>query len=1079
MPNPTPSLSGFNGLVDGEEVAVVFESNHTSQHLSIRDTLSLSLISGSLGISPCRDKVNLSFLHAHAYFNYSETTYNSFIQYAAILGNDPVESTIDAVSYNHTRLGQYLPSLPFNLHHLPAIPNDNSPVIPIYAASKKCYKPVNRRTYPVPATLPEKFRIIRHFPLDPLERMPMLNPNPPPFTPTGRYTQEQKEYINSVHDHEFLWPDEMVAVHHLMMLHERAFAWTEQEKGQLKQEYFPPVEMPVIEDVPWRVPALPIPPGLMDQVVEIVREKIRMGIYEPSSSSYRTRWFAVVKKDGKSLQLVHDLQPLNAVTICDSVIPPILEHLAESYTCRAVLATLDMYIGYDECLLAITSRDYTTFQTPLGALRLTSIPMGWTNSLQVFHGDITYIFQPEIPEYTIPYVDDVNVKGPPTQYELPDGGYKMIAENNGIRHFIWEHLQTLNCILTCMTYAGGTFLGKKMLIAVAEAVITGHLCTYEGQLPDRSRVEKIINWGPLLRLTDVRAFLGTVGLCRMFIENFSGIAKPLVHLARKDIPFQFGSEEAHAQQVLKNAVATSSAIQPLNYGNGAVIILAVDTCNICIGFVLMQLDERNPVIRYINWFGSITLTPHEASYSQAKLELYGLFLDTLYIRGMINNPDIQPNATVNRWIAGILLFSFTMLDDPIEDVDDFEDWIDQANGFMHFINPSPFQPSSLNSIAIFPMFGMESIASTPISSSPDPDPTPYKVVPHSHRAQQTDSRLDSVHYYLEMLERPPDLLDAQYTSFIRYCLQFFVDEHSRLWQKDSQGHHCVVIPQARCIAIIRQAHDRMGHKGVWATFASIRERFWWPRLGDDVKWYVSYNSQAAGVIERKHYDVRESLVKAADGNAMAWSPQAHSVFWAEHVTPRRSVSVSPFYLAHGFHPVLPLDIEEVLYLLPAPHSTLSTTDLLARHARELQKCLTDLESMRKKIYKNCLDWVRKLELDHRRSIRQFEFSLGDLVIVQNTRIEKGLLAKNRMCYMGPLMVIRQNRGGAYIVAELDRTVWRCPVSAFWVLPYFSRLSLPLPDLKDFLNLSTTELAQIDELEADDIDTDSLPEDFAE
>ncbi|KIK64477.1 hypothetical protein GYMLUDRAFT_161166, partial [Collybiopsis luxurians FD-317 M1] len=225
--------------------------------------------------------------------------------------------------------------------------------------------------------------------------------------------------------------------------------------------------------------------------------------------------------------------------------------------------------------------------------------------------------------------------------------------------------------------------------------------------------------------------------------------------------------------------------------------------------------------------------------------------------------------------------------------------------------------------------------------------------------------------------------------------------------------------------------------------------------------------------------VRESLVKAADGNATAWSPQAHSVFWAEHVTPCRLVGVSPFYLAHGFHPVLPLDIEEVSYLLPAPHSTLSTTDLLARRARELQKRLMDLESMRKKIYKNCLDWVRKLELDHRRSIRQFEFSLGDLVIVRNTRIEKGLLAKNRMHYMGLLVVIHRNRGGAYIVAELDGTVWHCPVSAFWVLPYFSWLSLPLPNLEDFLDLSTTELAQINELEADNVNTNSPPEDFAE
>ena len=35
-------------------------------------------------------------------------------------------------------------------------------------------------------------------------------------------------------------------------------------------------------------------------------------------------------------------------------------------------------------------------------------------------------------------------------------------------------------------------------------------------------------------------------------------------------------------------------------------------------------------------------------------------MDAVYIKGMVNNPDIQPNATINRWIAGILLFDFKL-----------------------------------------------------------------------------------------------------------------------------------------------------------------------------------------------------------------------------------------------------------------------------------------------------------------------------------------------------------------------------------------------------------------------------------
>lgn len=145
-----------------------------------------------------------------------------------------------------------------------------------------------------------------------------------------------------------------------------------------------------------------------------------------------------------------------------------------------------------------------------------------------------------------------------------------------------------------MAYAGGTFSGKKTLIAAKEAVIMGHLCAYEGRRVDSSHLEKITNWGPLLKLLDVRAFLGTVGLCRIFINNFAEIAEPLVQLTHKDIPFQFGELKSRAQSLLKRAVVDSPAIRRLDYNNGAAIILAVDSCNICIGYVLMQLDISDP-----------------------------------------------------------------------------------------------------------------------------------------------------------------------------------------------------------------------------------------------------------------------------------------------------------------------------------------------------------------------------------------------------------------------------------------------------------------------------------------------------
>ena len=91
-----------------------------------------------------------------------------------------------------------------------------------------------------------------------------------------------------------------------------------------------------------------------------------------------------------------------------------------------------------------SSHDYTTFQTPYGALRLTKLPMGWTNAVPIFHDDVTHILQPEVPKYTIPYIDDVPIRGPASTYQGDDGAFETIPENSKIRRFIWEHFQNVN-----------------------------------------------------------------------------------------------------------------------------------------------------------------------------------------------------------------------------------------------------------------------------------------------------------------------------------------------------------------------------------------------------------------------------------------------------------------------------------------------------------------------------------------------------------------------------------------------------------------------------------------------------------
>ncbi|KAF9543844.1 hypothetical protein CPC08DRAFT_615069, partial [Agrocybe pediades] len=88
-------------------------------------------------------------------------------------------------------------------------------------------------------------------------------------------------------------------------------------------------------------------------------------------------------------------------------------------------------------------------------------------------------------------------------------------------------------------------------------------------------------------------------------------------------------------------------------------------------------------------------------------------------------------------------------------------------------------------------------------------------------------------------------------------------------------------------------------------------------------------SRANGIVERSHFDIRQALFKACDGDESKWHQVVAYMFWADRVTVRRRMGCSPYFGLTGTHPLLPFDIAEANYLLPPPSEVLSTTDLMA------------------------------------------------------------------------------------------------------------------------------------------------------
>jgi hypothetical protein len=162
---------------------------------------------------------------------------------------------------------------------------------------------------------------------------------------------------------------------------------------------------------------------------------------------------------------------------------------------------------------------------------------------------------------------------------------------------------------------------------------------------------------------------------------------------------------------------------------------------------------------------------------------------------------------------------------------------------------------------------------------------------------------------------------------------------------------------------------------------------------------------------------------------------------------------SPYFAITGAHPILPFDIAEAIYLQPPPTSVMSSTDLISRRAITLQKRSADANALYSKVYQAWLKAAHWFKQQHLHTLKDFDFQRGSLVLMRNTQIEKSLNKKMCTRYIGPLIVVSCNYGGAYTLSELDGTVLHRPIATFCLLPYFPRKSLPLPP--DIINIDDT------------------------
>ena len=308
----------------------------------------------------------------------------------------------------------------------------------------------------------------------------------------------------------------------------------------------------VTDDTPFKEHFRRIPPPMVEEVRNHLKEMLESGAIRPSQSAWCNAVVLVRKKDS-ALCFCIDFRHLNASTKKDSYLLPLIQEVLEGLVGVGHFSCLDLKSRFWQIRMDKASKQYTAFTVGnLGFFECDRMPFGLCNVPATFQrlmqncmGELNFI-------YCLIYLDDLIV-------------FLQTAEEH-LHHLcvVFDHLREYNLKLK----------PSKCSLFREEINYLAHKVSKAGILPSNTNVKAIAEYAPPKTYTLTRVFLGLVGHYRHFIEGFARIAQPLnEHLAGEGASQKLErvslSEGAlKAFKTLKRACMNSPVLAFGNYTQG-------------------------------------------------------------------------------------------------------------------------------------------------------------------------------------------------------------------------------------------------------------------------------------------------------------------------------------------------------------------------------------------------------------------------------------------------------------------------------------------------------------------------------
>ena len=685
----------------------------------------------------------------------------------------------------------------------------------------------------------------------------------------------------------------------MLVRNEETIAFSMEELGHCD---WTPMKIKVSEDT---APCVTRPysysPQKMDIIDEQIRELLKLGIIEPSTSAWRSPLVVVQKKDGKA-RLCTDYRVLNTLTEDETYPMPTARSLFlyMAYRKPTIFTAIDLLSGYHQCDLHPDSRKYSSFESPTGVWQWTRVPFGLRQSPWQFTKIMSMALQGLMPRTCLAYLDDIIVFDPTVE----------------------SHILNVEKVLQALGRTGLTIKPSKCEWGRSEIRFLGHVVTPEGLKTQPKVTKKVQEFGRPHDKHTVRSFLGLCNYYRSFIPHLADTAVPLNHLLKNKVPFVWSEEcETAFRSIQESLVNPPLLIHPEIGGH---FYILTDASDGACGAAICHLREGifRPVVYYGYTFGkaernySVTereglavikvLKAHDSMLSGAKITI---LTDHQPLIPLLQQAAKAPSQRLKRWGLALTDFDYQIYYTPGEN-HHLPDFLSRV-----VMKDTPTRESEEEEEEFEPEVGCELLAVKEVAK-PRPKLRDKKKASCELLEMNVDvDELSAAEFRTEQWKDPecqpllafmvneelPDQWELAKVVLVKVdrmgvnrdgVLCKFDDPKKKKKGKGMAGLKArIMVPATMVQRVLYLLHDDIlcgGHVGITAMNTKVIEKFYWKNLYMDIVEYVRACERCALRKRAPHF---KSKAKSWDRPDYPWQ-----VVQTDFIGPLRKSKEGYFYI---------------------------------------------------------------------------------------------------------------------------------------------------------------------------------------